>query len=98
MKDILGILLLLLIFILFGLRLNIQISSIKKIKEDEEFKKFGIDNILFFIPELIPIKHFIKELGGQSTEEVKLYFHKIKIYRILFLIVVLLFTLAFFFF
>lgn len=98
MKDILGILLLLLIFILFGLRLNIQISSIKKIKEDEEFKKFGIDNILFFIPELIPIKHFIKELGGQSTEEVKLYFHKIKIYRILFLIVVLIFTLAFFFF
>lgn len=98
MKDFILFIMLMSIFVLFGLRLNIQISSIKKLKEDVNMRKIGIDNILFFIPEFTPTKYFIKQLEGNMTEEIKVYFHKIKVYRILFFIDIFLFVFAFIFF
>ena len=89
---------LILVFVLVGLRLNIQISSIKKLKENENLRRLGVDNILFFIPEFTPIKYFMNELGVDINEELQIYFHKIRLYRVLFLITVLLFVLAFIFF
>ena len=97
MKDIVLCLMLLLIFIVVGLRIHIQVSAIKVLKESGILKKIGIDNILFFIPEVIPIKSFRKQLGNNITEQIELYISKIKIYRILLITVILLFGFAFFF-
>lgn len=96
MKDIVLCLMLLLTISVIGLRINIQFSAIKQLKENSILKKIGIDTILFFIPEFIPIKSFRKELGNNITEQIELYFRKIKIYRILLLTVIILFCFAFF--
>lgn len=95
MKDIFLSLILLLIFILLCLRINIQFSSIKELKENNILRKFGVDNILFFIPEFTPINFFRKELGNDITEKIEIYFNKIKVYRILLFTVILLFCIAF---
>lgn len=98
MKDFILFIMLLSTFVLFGLRLNIQISSARKLKEDANLRKIGIDTTLFFIPEVTPTKYFMKQLEGNMTEELKIYFHKIKIYKILFLVNILLYVFAFIFF
>lgn len=98
MKDFILFLMLILIFVLFLLRVNIQIFSVKKLKKNENLRRFGADNILFFIPEFTPIKHFMNELDGNINDELQIYFHKIKVYRLIFLIVILLFVIAFIFF
>lgn len=95
MKDIFLSLMLLLIFILLCLRINIQFSSIKELKENNILRKFGVDDILFFIPEFTPINFFRKELGNDITEKIEIYFNKIKVYRILLFTVILLFCIAF---
>ena len=89
MKDIFLSLMLLLIFILLCLRINIQFSSIKELKENNILRKFGVDDILFFIPEFTPINFFRKELGNDITEKIEIYFNKIKVYRILLFTVIL---------
>ena len=78
MKDIFLSLMLLLIFILLCLRINIQFSSIKELKENNILRKFGVDDILFFIPEFTPINFFRKELGNDITEKIEIYFNRSK--------------------
>lgn len=98
MKDFMVFITLMSTFVLFALRLNIQISA-TKLKKDANLRKIiGIDFVLLFIPEVTPRKYFMKQLEGNMTEELKIYFHKIKIYKILFLTVFLLYAFAFIFF
>ena len=95
MKDIILFMMLLLIFILFGLRISIQFSAVK---ERNILGKLKVDSIFFLIPEFTPIKSFRKELGDDINEQIESYFKKVKIYRILLFIVLILFLLAIIFF